>query len=127
MRFIGYLKALLSRVVSPFYYRQERLAISRRPYSMAEFTDYFSSRGMDADGASAVWEALRECADFKDLTPYPQDNILKVYGLADQDLDDCILDSLSRCGRRIPPSAETIILPPVETVADLVKVVAQMK
>ena len=127
MSFCTKVAQMLRRAVSPFYFRQMRLSESRRPYTKENFCDYFEALSVDAKIASEVWNALSDSADFDEFRPYPEDDILRVYGLADEDLDDLVLGILNRCQCRVPSPAETASMAPLETVVDLVLFVAQMK
>lgn len=118
---------LLKHVIWPFYFRQKRLSEVRHPYTKKEFLEYFRKFGINNEMILEVWDALIQDADFDDFRPYPEDNLLKVFGLADEDLDDLILGILNRCKCRIPPPSETLKIAPVQTVTDLVKFVALMR
>lgn len=117
----------LKRAIWPLHSRQKDLAESRDAWTEHEFLDYFAESGVAHGITRAVWEALGQEADPEGFTPRPTDNLLQVYGLADDDLDDLILAVLERCGCRVPPPSETEKMDPVLTVADMVIFVAAMK
>lgn len=69
------------------------------------------------DIAAEVWSALSREAVIEGFTPHPDDDLLKVFGLADEDLDELVLELLERCGCRVPNPSETAKMPAVRTVA----------
>lgn len=117
----------LKRAIWPFYYRQKDIAEDRDAWTEQDFLDHFAESGVVNEIARAVWGALEQEADTTGFAPRPTDDLLQVYGLAEEDLDDLILAVLERCGCRVPPPSETEKMDPVQTVADFVYFVAAMK
>jgi hypothetical protein len=72
-----------------------------------------------------------ECASreavVEGFKPHPDDDLLQVFGLADEDLDDLVLELLERCHCRVPHPSETAEMPAVLTVADLFAFVEMMR
>ena len=106
-------------VEGPWPSRQHRLMEQRADYELADFIQHF---GREPDIAKEIWSALSDVALVDGFKPKPEDDLLKVFGLAEEDLDDVVLRILQRCGCRIPSVAET-----GDTVADLFEFVAAMR
>ena len=70
----------------PFSLRQRRLAKGRPSMSKQEFVDRTASSEIGKAAASMVWEKLRDVAIVDTFAPYPDDDLLRTYGLADEDL-----------------------------------------
>jgi hypothetical protein len=96
----------------------------RTNYGLNEFVQHF---GRNYEIAKEIWKSLAEEAVVEGFAPKPEDDLLEVFGLADEDLDDLVLGILTRCGCRIPPPSETADMPPVRTVTDLFEFVEQMQ
>jgi hypothetical protein len=96
----------------------------RTSHSRAEFTSEFPGT---EDIAQHVWTVLRANAVVDDFRIDPNDELLYVFGLADDDLDELVLNLLRDCGCRIPSPAETAGLPPVRTVSDLIGFLSKMR
>lgn len=110
----------------PHFGRQRRLVAKREAYSKTEFIDFFRERGVKEAIADATWTALVQAAVVSDFKPLPDDNLLEVFGLADDDLDeDIVLQLLQDTSAAIPTPAELSVLPPIETVSDLVQLIAR--
>ncbi|HEX2210569.1 MAG TPA: hypothetical protein VHG93_23010 [Longimicrobium sp.] len=92
-----------------------------------EFDDFVRSLGREPDIAQEIWNTLSREAVVTGFKPKPEDDLLKVFGLADDDLDEIVLRILERCGCRVPAPAETEHLPPVRTVEDLFAFVVAMR
>lgn len=108
----------------PFSVPQKRRMRERATYSKADFLGHF---GAEADVASIVWDCLAAEAVVPGFKPHPDDDLVKVFGLADEDLSDVVLDALLKTGARVPPGPETATMPPLRTVTDVVAFVASMK
>ena len=120
------LRKLLDKVLqAPFLARQERLIRNRRDSSRAEFISSFSAR--ETDLAAHVWQALRVEAVVPDFRPDPRDDLCEVYGLAEGDLDDFVLDLLNAFNCRVPDPTETAGMRPVRTVADVVSFASRFR
>lgn len=112
----------------PFLGRQQRLMKSRTMYTKDSFSNFFLSRGVSKDIVDEVWAILVDAAVTKDFKPYPEDELLKTFGLAEEDLDeDIVLVLLERCACRIPTPDEMETMEPLQTVADLVEFISRMK
>jgi hypothetical protein len=108
----------------PFSLRQRRLAKARPSMSKQEFIDRTASSTIGKSAASMVWQKLRDAAIIDAFTPYPDDDLLNIYGLADEDLDeDIILDTLKALKRAIPGESFLKSMGPIKCPADIVRLV----
>jgi hypothetical protein len=107
----------------PFAQRQKRLMRSRTGHTPTAFVDVAD----DDDIAKAVLDALEGEAVLESFVPHPDDDLLEVYGIADEDLDDLVLKLLKKCDCRIPVPDETRDMEPVRTAGDLVRFISEMR
>lgn len=110
----------------PWSRRQAKLNSQRLNFTEFDFCQEFSNDGAGnkAKVARVAWKILREEAAVADFRPKPEDDLLRVFGLADEDLDDLILAILEQAGARVPGPAETLAMGPIENVEDLIQFVA---
>jgi len=117
------LHPLLSDLLQwPFSARQRRRLTERDRCGRAAFIARFPG---EAKVAGVVWELLRDEAACAGFTPAAEDELLHLWGLAEEDLDDLVLEAMRRSGCRIPTPRETDRMPALTTVADLVRFVAR--
>lgn len=101
---------------------------ARRRYSRADFARFFSAKGVPEEIAEGVWNCMVEAADVEGFKPRPEDDLQKVLGLVDQDLDEKILQPLlQRFDCHVPTQDDVGKIEPVKTVADVVEFIAEMK
>lgn len=115
------LRRLLERPLSS---KQRRLAASRPPMSKEQFVDAVASTDLGHSAADMLWEKLAEATVYDKFSPYPDDDLLKVFGLAEEDLDeDVILEIIMATGSVVPEREQLRKFGPVNTPADIVKLV----
>ncbi len=115
------LKTLLERPLSS---KQRSLAASRPPMSKEQFVDAVASTDLGHSAADMLWEKLAEATVYGQFTPYPDDDLLKVFGLAEEDLDeDVILEIITATGSVVPDRNQLKKFGPVNTPADIVKLI----
>lgn len=100
----------------PWSVRQRHRMQERQRYGVTDFIQHF---GREPDIAREIWEALSKEAVVEGFKPKPEDDLLEVFGLAEEDLDDLVLNILERCQCHIPSPSNTASMPYVRTVADL--------
>jgi hypothetical protein len=72
-----------------------------RPQFVAEIV----ANGGDERAAGFVWDALAAEWTVEDFTPYPTDSLGRVFGIAEEELDeDLIVRILSEQGLPLPPA-----------------------
>jgi hypothetical protein len=92
----------------PFSARQARLAQKREALNEEEFVRRIAHDGGDRDAATVLWTKLVNSRYPDNFTPYPSDSLLKVFGIAEEELDeDLILAILNELNVR-PPSKEVL-------------------
>ena len=97
---------------------------AREAYTRSDFVRHFDA---EADIAEKVWSVLTAEAVVEGFKPMPQDDLIEVFGLADEDLDDLVLGLQQQRGCRIPTPSETAKMPPVQNVGDVVAFVARTR
>lgn len=92
--------------------------------SEQEFVDRTASSEIGKSAASMVWEKLRDVAIVDIFISYPDDDLLRTYGLADEDLDeDIILEILKALNRTVPGEDALHMIGPIELPVDIVRLV----
>ena len=87
----------------PFSARQRTLAKSRPAMSYSDFVASITRSGGNADAAGLVYSKLQDWVYHDGFTPYPDDSLSSVFGIAEEELDeDIILDALVRDQRPEP-------------------------
>ena len=116
------MKTLKNLLEFPLEKTQAGLAASRSPISKADFVDRAGKTEKGRKVAGFVWEKLDVLKVVSQFSPDPADDLLRVYGLAEEDLDeDIILESLRAAGLRTPTQEEVKRAGPINTPADIVK------
>jgi len=71
-----------------------------------------------------LWEKLLEVRADDQFSPYPDDDLLQVFGLAEEDLDeDVILEIITLTGSAVPSRDMLAKFGPVNTPADIIKLI----
>ena len=122
---------LLAGIVSAFVtgnwllrYREQRLAKARTDQGFDEFINYFSSENIPRDKLRDVYEYFQNWQSVKDFPVLPTDDLSRIYGIVDDDIDDAVIELAERWRVRLPATFEG--LPPVRTVADVVHLLHQL-
>lgn len=111
-------KKIASLFELPFSRRQKSAMEERSGSSLEEFRSAFPGAEREAE---ALWKGLQSVVVVDSFCPAPEDDLLEMYGLADEDLDEVIVGALSRLGYRVPKPAETKGMEPVRSVRDAVR------
>lgn len=83
-----------------------------------------ASSDLGREAANMLWVKLIEARVDDQFTPYPDDNLLQVFGLVDEDLDeDVILDIIQEMGSKVPTSEALAQFGSVNTPADIVRLI----
>ena len=108
----------------PFSLRQRRLTASRRPMSRDEFIEAVSSTEDGRNAATMLWNKLNEFRAWDGFTPYPSDDLGRVYGMAEEELDeDTVLDILEKTNTPIPSPEFLEKFGPLKTPQDIIRLV----
>jgi len=71
-----------------------------------------------------LWGKLAETIICDQFTPYPDDDLLKAFGLAEEDLDeDVILEIVKATGSVVPDRDMLAKFGPVNTPADIIRLI----
>lgn len=119
---------LQSILALPFSRRQTQLAKVRAPLSEDEFATRISDDGGDREAAIFVYRKLSEWVYTKGFTPYPDDSLGRIYGIAEEELDeDLILEAFNALAV-VPPGEEQLkAFGPVDTPLQVAKLIAQAR
>jgi hypothetical protein len=82
----------------PLYKRQRALAANRPVLTKNDFVGQISTTAIGRAAAELLWEELEALKVVDEFHPDPLDDLLKVYGLADEDLDEDIILAIIRRG-----------------------------
>ena len=92
--------SLVQKILAlPFTLRQQRLAKYRPPMGESEFVKQIGVKGGDEEAAILIRNYLLDWIYTDGFTPYPDDNLGHIYGIAEEELDeDLILMIFRRVG-----------------------------
>jgi hypothetical protein len=85
------LRQLLSVIQFPFRQRQNAVHKERMNITKSFFVEELAQSDLERHAAAKLWDLLVEAAVVEEFRPLPNDNFLRLYGLADEDLDDDII------------------------------------
>jgi len=92
--------------------------------SKGQFLDAVASSDLGRAAADMLWEKLLEVRADDQFCPYPDDDLLQVFGLAEEDLDeDVILEIITLTGSAVPSRDMLAKFGPVNTPADIIKLI----
>lgn len=117
-----------SSLFFPWAARQRRLAASRPALSQDEFVTRIQERGGDSEAASLIWTHLHEWGLEESFTPYPTDDLLSVFGIAEDELDtDLIAAILTRFDLPLPTTELLKEFGDVGTPLQVARLVSEMR
>ena len=114
--------ALFSAATLVHHYRVKRLAKTRRGMGFDDFLAYFAGEQIPRDKLFVVFEYLQEWQSVKDFPVHPTDDLCKVYGMCEEDIDDAVIELAEKWRVLLPAEFEGI--DPIHTVAELVRLLA---
>lgn len=117
--FIGLV--VLGKIVG--YIRDYLIRKSRKDDKPEDFTDYFVGEGFSESLVLSVYHHLQDCIGPKDFPVRPRDNVAKIYGIVDDDLDDLVVE-IAEANQLVLPLVTGYWQKPVVTVEDLVRFIA---
>ena len=122
---------LLSGIVAGFLagnsllrYREQKLADSRRGQGFEDFATYFSGENIPLNKLHLVYDYFQRWQSVKNFPVHPNDDLYKVYGIVDDDVDDAVIELAGEWRAKLPATFEG--LRPVRTVADVVHLLHQL-
>lgn len=99
-------------------YRDRKIAKKRSGLGFNDFVGYFSGEDIPLYNLRGVYSYFQNWQSVKDFPVSPADDLYKVYGIYDEDVDDAVIELANRWRVKLPPTFEG--LRPVRTVADVV-------
>jgi hypothetical protein len=107
--------------------RTQRMAASRPGETFETFRGSFESEEIPPEVQRAVYATFQAwCSGAVVAFPVrADDDICRVYGMVDEDLDDAVTETLAACGRQLPPQEQLRQMQPVRTVRDLARFVSR--
>ena len=123
-----FIEAAQSFLALPFTLRQRRLSKSRPPFSGKDFVAAITQRGGDASAAGWMWDHLKDSVYYKSFTPYPDDSLASVFGIAEEELEiDIITTLLERASISLPTTEILQEFGPVATPLQVALLVSHMR
>ncbi len=103
-------------------FRSRSIARNRSGDSFQTFRSEFSNDDASEEVILAVYMVFQdwESDAVVDFPVRANDDIGKIYGMVDEDLDDAVLDVIKRLNRHAPSPGEVCNMRPVTTVRDFV-------
>ena len=105
-------------------YREQKIAKTRSGLGFDDFVAYFSGEDIPMYKLREVYEYFQNWQSVKNFPVLPGDDLYKVYGIYDEDVDDAVIELADRWRAKLPPTFEG--LEPVRTVADIVHLLNQL-
>jgi hypothetical protein len=121
--FVGFVVAVSTWI----RYRDRKLAEERSGQGFNEFASYFSADGIPLYRLRDVYAYFQNWQSVDDFPVRPEDVISKVYGMFDEDLDDAAHELAKTWRVKFPDPDELQQMPPVRTVADLVRFLSRCR
>ena len=117
---------LVQKVLAfPFSARQSKLSKNRSPLSKSDFVDSITQSGGDQETAEIVHSKLQDWIYHEGFTPYPDDSLASVFGIAEEELDeDLILDIFMKLSLSTPSQKEVMTFGPIDTPTGVARLVA---
>jgi hypothetical protein len=110
----------------PMSLRQRRLAMTRTPIGEIQFVTRIREAGGDADAASFIYQHLLDWIYVDGFTPYPDDRLGDLYGLAEEERDDDIIREIfKKLDVKLPTNEVLAAFGDVDTPAQISRLVQQ--
>src|SRR3954451_21323817 len=109
----------------PFGWRQRKAMASRANVSQEDFISALARNPFEREVAELLWLPLRDQASVPDFRPLPDDSLEKMYGIAEEELDEDILLSLmDRFRIAVPGTNQVKEFGAVESPRDVMRFIA---
>lgn len=99
-------------------YRDREIAKRRSGLGFNDFVAYFSGEDIPLHKLREVYAYFQNWQSVENFPVLPADDLYRVYGICDEDVDDAVIELADRWRAKLPPTFEG--LRPVRTVADIV-------
>ena len=104
--------------------RVHKIARMRSGQGFNEFVAYFSGEDIPLYKQREVYDYFQDWQGIENFPVHPSDNLIEVYGIYNEDLDEAVIELANRWRAKLPPTFEG--LGPVLTVADVVHLLNQL-
>jgi hypothetical protein len=118
--------AVLLTVNSFLHHKERKVKKMRTPNSLEDFIEFFSRKGIPQHILVNVYRYFQDWQGEKDFPVRPIDDLYKVYGICDDDIDDTIDDLAESCGCKIPDAEDVKDMPHIRTVEDVTYVLFRL-
>lgn len=116
---LGGVAAVLA-VNSLFRHKERKIMKEHEGYRVEDFLKHFAEANIPKNILMETYQYLQDSQTTKGFPVCPTDDLYKVYGIWNEDLDDAVLELTKRCGYKQPTTEDVADLPPVHTVKDLI-------
>lgn len=118
-------QSLLQAILAlPFSWRQRQLAAKRPPMKEGEFIDRILAVGGDAEAARFVRNELLDWVYVPNFTPYPDDSLSRLFGIAEEELDEDLIQQMFKSlAVALPPAGMFRHVGTLDTPSQLAKLV----
>lgn len=124
--FINKLSNWISKIIDmPFGSRQSKVMKCRKQKDKQYFLSLYEAKNITPIITSVVWDELVINNAIKGFCLSPTDDIVYMFGIADDDLEDLVIDLIDRCDKNIPSEKDLANMPAIETVNDLIVFISQ--
>jgi hypothetical protein len=118
----------LSDIFQPWSARQRRLAQSRKAITAQEFITAVSAIGGDRETAILIWDYLQDWGLANGFTPYPDDDLSTIFGIAEEELEiDLVGSILTRLSLPLPTTSQLQQFGAVDTPARIALLVTYLR
>ena len=105
-------------------YRDQKLAKTRSGLVFEDFVAYFSGEDIPLYKLREVYDYFQNWQYVKNFPVLPNDDLYKVYGIVDEDVDDAVIELAERWRVKLPATFDG--LEPVRTVGDIVRLLKRL-
>jgi hypothetical protein len=112
----------------PFSKRQKRLLARRAALSSGDFIRQICAARGDKAAAEIIYAKLQDWIFVEGFTPYPNDSLCSIFGIAEEELDeDIILDILNQLNLLIPSPDLVAGFGPIDTPAEIARLISESR
>jgi hypothetical protein len=112
---------LISRLIEePFRSRQKKRIRYQKYYNKQNFIEHFDNLNIDQTITEIVWNRFGQEVSIEGFVPMPNDEIVRLYGIVDEDMEDLLHELLTECNKVIPTQDTLLTMKPLETIQDMV-------
>lgn len=99
---------------------------NRKEDKTEDFMNYFVSEGMSEALVRSVYNYVQKWMGSNGFPVRPRDDIAKIYGIVDEDLDEMVVE-IAEANNLVLPLETDYWQKPVETVEDLIRFIASFR